>query len=71
MSLRESGRASCDTHTMRLLGTKLLRETMRKKLLMILGNLNLEKLIQIQKPNQPDQILLTWMKVRQEVFYCF
>jgi len=37
---------------------------MRKKLLTILGNLNLEKSIQIQKPNQPGQILLTWMKVR-------
>ncbi|PKU30317.1 hypothetical protein llap_19379 [Limosa lapponica baueri] len=36
---------------------------MKKKLLMILGNLNLEKLIQIQKPNQPGQILLTWMKI--------
>lgn len=53
------------------LGTKLLRGTMRKKLLMILGNLNLEKLIQIQKPNQPGQILLTWMKVRYEFVYHF
>lgn len=69
----ESGgkqRAEGDTCNV-LLGTKLLRGTMRKKLLMILGNWNLEKSIQIQKPNLPGQIPLTWMKVSWEIVYHF